>query len=188
MKQTPKVPSYDHLARLLDSIDLEMGPSELHGEISGLLCAGNPATHAGWFAEVFADRSMDDLLVREARQLVGQLYEATLEQMREDGFEYLLFIPDDSHSLQERAQCLTEWSQGFLYGLGLAGVDARRLGEDAREAIADITEITRLDYESVEADEDMELAYVELQEFLRVATLLIWEALSAIREVNNDTE
>jgi uncharacterized protein YgfB (UPF0149 family) len=59
---------------------------------------------------------------------------------------------------------------------------------DAGEAILDITEFTKLDYENITSDEASEMAYVELEEYLRVATSLIWEELSSIRNGADESE
>ncbi len=149
MEQSPgNVPSFERFDQLLNGIEFEVGASEIHGVISGLLCTGHAQAHADWFADLFANRSSDDLLIREARQLLGQLYQATRSQLGDQGLGFAPYLPSDSLCLQERAKCLGEWCQGFLYGLGLAGVDEAALPGDAREAINDISEFTKLDYEN----------------------------------------
>ncbi|MEN8166682.1 MAG: UPF0149 family protein [Pseudomonadota bacterium] len=188
MTQTPIMPPYERLDQLLDSIDLDVGASEIHGVICGLLCTGHSDAHADWFEDLFANRSPDDLLVREARQLLGQLYQATQLQFSAEDLAFKPFLPGDDLALRQRARGLSEWCQGFLYGLGLAGIGEARLKGDAREAIGDITEFTKLDHETIEAGEETELAYVELEEFLRVATFLIREELSTTQEVTHGSE
>ena len=185
---TDEMPLFDHLQQLLSSIELVVGVSEIHGVITGLLCAGNLKALAVWFEDLFKERSSEDLLVRETRQLLGQAFSATRNQINHDDLEFSLYLPSDSLSLQERAKCLSDWCQGFLYGLGLAGVEDNSLSVNAREVIADISEMTKLDYENIEPDEVSEVAYTELQEFLRVATLLIWEELSAVREAADESK
>jgi yecA family protein len=189
MNQTPsQVPPFERFRQLLQAIELDVGASEIHGVITGLLCAGHADAHAAWFADLFANRSSEDLLVTEARQMLGQLYQATQEQLSDAGIAFSPYLPGDSLSLPERAECLTQWCQGFLYGLGLAEIDWQALAKDANEAILDITEFTKLDYENIMSDEASELAYVQLQEYLRVATLLIWEELSTIRNRANESK
>jgi uncharacterized protein YgfB (UPF0149 family) len=189
MNQTPSLPpSFDRFSELLDAIDLGAGASEIHGVIVGLLCVGHTDAHAAWFAELYTNRASDDLLVQESRQMLGQLYQATLEQINDEGNLFVPYLPGDGVSLQERAKCLSEWCQGFLYGLGLAGIDPHALEGDAQEAILDIAEFTKLDYENISLDEASELAYAELQEYLRVATLLIREELSSLRNAANESK
>ena len=189
MNQTPSpLPSFERFSQLLNAIDLDVGASEIHGVIIGLLCVGHTDAHAAWFADLFADRSPDDLQVQELRQLLGQLYQASIDQLNDEGNVFTPYLPGDGVSLQERAKCLSEWCQGFLYGLGLAGIDPHRLMGDANEALLDIAEFTRLDYENLASDEASETAYAELQEYLRVATLLIREELSSIRNTANESK
>ena len=189
MNQTPsQLPSFDRFTKLLNAIDLDVGASEIHGVVIGLLCIGHTDAHAAWFADLFANRSSDDLLVQESRQVLGQLYQASIDQLNDEGNIFSPYLPDDGLSLPERAKCLSEWCQGFLYGLGLAGIDSHRLGGGAQEALLDIAEFTRLDYEDLACDEASEMAYAELQEYLRVATLLIREELSSIRNAANESK
>jgi uncharacterized protein YgfB (UPF0149 family) len=176
------MPAYEQFDQLLASIELAVGASELHGVISGLICAGHSDAHVAWFEGLFDNRSSDDLLVREARQSLGQLYLATGHQFAEDGLGFTPFLPDDQAPLSLRSRCLSEWCQGYLYGLGLAGIAERQFQGDAKEAVADISEIGRLDHAAVESGEESEAAFVELVEFLKVASLLIREELASRKE------
>lgn len=184
MNETPGMPDYSRFDQSLESIGLDLGASETHGVICGLLCAGTSRAHIDWFEQLFNDRPSGDLLVREARQMLGQLYFASKQQLDESAAEFVLLLPQDDEALRNRAQALVRWCEGFLYGLGLAGIEEQQLVGDAREALHDISEFTRLDLEALEEDEASESALMELQEFLRVATMLIREDLTEGR--NND--
>ena len=186
MTLTPKLPPYERFDQSLDSIELDVTASEVHGVICGLLCAGHSDAHAVWFAELFENRSSDDLLVKETRQLLGQVYQLTRDQMTSDDLGFTPYLPDDEFPLPLRARRLTEWCQGYLYGLGLAGLSEEQFAGDAKEAMQDIAEISKLDHENIEAEEESEAAFVDLEEFLRVAALLIWEALATHRERTDD--
>ena len=189
MNQSPgQVPPFEHFAQLLNAVELDAGASEIHGVIAGLLCAGHTDAHAVWFTDLFANRSSDDLLVKEVRQMLGQLYRATRDQIGDEGNIFSPYLPGDGVPLQERAKCLSEWCQGFLYGLGLAGIDRQALVGDANEAILDIAEFTKLDFENIESDEASESAYTEIQEYLRVSTMLIWEELSSMRNTADESK
>lgn len=188
MTITPKMPPYERFDQLYNSIELDVGASEVHGVVCGLLCAGHSDAHVAWFEELFENRSSADLLVREARQLLGQLYQATRDQMSGDELGFTPFLPNDQFPLSERARRLTEWCQGYLYGLGLAGISDKQFLGDAKEAIGDITEFTRLEHENIESEEEAEAAFVELEEFLKVAALLVWEELASHRGMTDDQE
>ena len=186
MNQTPDMPPHSRVDQLFDSIDLGVSASEMHGVICGLFSAGHADAHAAWFEELFANRSSDDLLVREARQLLGQLYLATQLQLTGTELDFSPLLPSDDSPLQERARSLSQWCQGYLYGLGMAGITEPLLRGDAKEVIGDISEFTRLDYANLEPGEAAEMAYMELVEFLRVATLLIGDELSGKKAVDHD--
>lgn len=182
MSEKAVLPAYERFDQALESIGLDMGASETHGVICGLLSTGSTQAHVDWIEAMFSDRPSDDLLVREARRMLGQLYLASRQQIGDEALDFVLLLPEDDTPLQTRARALIEWCEGFLYGLGLAGISERQFTGDAREALSDISEFTRLDLESLEEGETSESAYMELQEFLRVATLLIREELTSNRE------
>ena len=181
MTERNVLPDFSRFDQALESIGLELGASETHGVICGLLCAGTSEAHIEWIENLFRDRPSDDLLVREARGMLGQLYVATRDQIGDEGLEFSLLLPEGNAPLKARAQALIDWCEGYLYGLGMAGVTEQQLVGDAKEALSDISEFTRLDLDTLAEDEGSESDYMELQEFLRVATLLIREELASAR-------
>lgn len=187
MNESPVMLEYHRFDQALESIGLDLGASETHGSVCGLICAGASQAHVEWIEGLFADRPSNDLLVREARQMLGQLYLVSRHQVADDALEFVLLLPDDDTPLLERGQALVKWCEGYLYGLGLAGVSEQQFVGDAKEALNDISEFTRLDLDALEDDESSEAAYMELQEFLRVATILIWEELAESREDHKKT-
>ena len=186
MTLTPKLPPYDRLSQLAESIELAVGVSEFHGVICGLLCAGHADAHVRWIEELFAAYAPDDLLVREVRQSLGQLYQVTRNQISGEDLGFDPYLPDDRAPLSARLECMALWCQGYLYGLGLAGLSENEFAGDAREIIRDVSEITRMDYESIEEGEANEAAFRELAEFLKVGVLLIWQELTEYRDRTND--
>ncbi|MEW8505639.1 MAG: UPF0149 family protein [Candidatus Thiodiazotropha sp.] len=182
------MPDYSRLEGALNSIGLDIGASEIHGVICGLVCAGTSQSHVDWMEALFAEWPDEDLLAREARELIGQLYFATREQIGSESLSFMPFLADDSQAIAVRAKGLCDWCVGYLYGLGLAGITDRQLEGDAREALQDISHFTRLDYDSLDSGEATEQAYTELQEFLKVVTILIWGELADIREVGHGEE
>jgi len=188
MNDIPDMPSHERLNRLFAAIELGVSASEIHGVICGLLSAGQVDAHADWFAELFSGRDDGDLLVQEARQLLGRLYQASGPRLADAGLGFQPLLPGDEQPLRQRAKALSQWCQGYLYGLGLAGMEEQQLQGDAREVVADLGEITRLDYTQLPADEVAEGSYMELVEFLRVAVLLVREALTGLREGQHGSE
>ena len=76
-------------------------------------------------------------------------------------------------SVAVKAAAFAAWCRGFLAGLGLGGiVDVRRLGEDARDFLADVGRFTRLALDAA-GDEDEERALSELTEFTRMGVMIV---------------
>jgi len=84
------------------------------------------------------------------------------------------------------------WCQGFVYGLAVGGVkEETELPEDSKELIKDILEISRAGYiaddeaeisTDVEDDnEEDEIAFMEVSEYVRMGTLLIYEELQPLQ-------
>jgi yecA family protein len=188
MLTTSEMPKYQRLNKLLGAMSADIGASELHGVISGLICAGSSEVAVDWIASFIQAWPEEDLLAQETRELIGQLYYAARHQIAKEELSFMPLLPDDDESISTRAKALSEWCEGYLYGLGLAGVTEQMLSGDSKEAIQDLTHFTRLDYDQLESGEATEVAYVELQEFLKVVTLLMWEELYEVRGESNADE
>ena len=67
--------------------------------------------------------------------------------------------------------------RGFLYGLGSCpDLDWTRLGEESREAVADLTALSRVTAQA-EPSDAAEADYFELVEYVRVGVMMINEDL-----------
>lgn len=176
-------PSYDDVHSALKSLQSGVGAADLHGSLSGFLCAGGEGLQ-GFL------RAMDlDELLEPAGQDAGaagvllQIFRSCGAQLDDSAFQFDPLLPADEAPLPERAQALVQWCQGFIGGLGLGGFDrVERLSEEGREVLGDIAEIagSRLDFDDkLEVDE---LALGELLEFVRVGALLLREDLRVRRE------
>jgi yecA family protein len=154
----------------LVAASIVLHPSEVHGLISGVLCT-DTAKSCSWEASIMG-RSQK----KEIKKVLKTLYDSTHHALSDLAFEFQPLLPDESEDLSVRAEGLTLWCQGFLTGLKLAGYNkAFCQQEDVIEAINDITEIAKMHYDEVVANEEDEAAYVELVEFVRVAVILMFE-------------
>ena len=183
MTSTTQVPAYPRLARQLAAADVDASPAEVHGIAVGLLCAGAADSYARWERELLDSSGEGDVLADECRRSLHALHDATAKALDDSDMGLALLLPDDDRPLAERADALRDWCTGFLYGLGIAGISPdRALSTESREALRDLTELTRLDAEHVADSEAEEGALTEIVEFVRVAALLIREDLRAFRE------
>ena len=160
------LPPYAAVAEQIAALALSVDPSELHGSLCALRC-GNPH-RANWLAEAMSD---DAVAPPPPGSALAALDAATVAQLAEADFGLELLLPEDESPVSERGEALVSWCRGFLGGVGLAGIEPQ-LGEEAREALEDVARIAESDvsYDDPEADEE---ALVEIEEFVRVAALLI---------------
>ena len=82
----------------------------------------------------------------------------------------------------ERADALSLWCQGFLYGLGSGpAADPAKVSTEAGEIIRDFTEITHVGVEADEENEENEIAFAEVVEFVRVGVQLLFVEFAPAR-------
>ena len=172
---------YEELQQKLASANASVEAAEVHGVICGVI-ASDRSLPDEWYSELFDQAEDGDLLVDEAKQLVESLFRETIDQIERAGLGMKLLLPDDETSLPIRAQAVTEWCQGFLYGVGLSGEQASSsLSEEAGEALHDITAFTQMDVSALGDEdnlEDDEDALIEITEFLWVAAMLVRESFT----------
>lgn len=163
--------TYAELGELLNRLRFGIGPSDLHGSLTGYLCGGGAADARGWLAAL--ELNADATAAATPYSAFTNLYEQCAAWLDDPelGFEPLL--PADDASLELRADALVEWCRGFLGGLGLAGVSRQNgLSADGAEILKDFGTIAGTRFEYAESEED-ENALTEVIEFIRVGVLLL---------------
>lgn len=166
------LPNYGDLSRALLKTSLKLHPSQIHGLVSGLLC-GNPNHSSAWEELVAGGEPGKDV-----HAVLQSLYDGTAKQMDEFLFDFQLVLPDDAVELPMRAEALTLWCQGLLTGLKLAQVQiVNRESGEITEAINDMIEIAKMNFEEVVSSEEDESAYSDLVEYVRMAAILIYQDL-----------
>src|SRR5690606_32354971 len=103
---------------------------------------------------------------------LDRMAKASAAQFEDDNFGFALLLPDNDAGLAERSGALFEWCRGFLGAFGLAAGKDPPLSEEGREALADIARLAAAKPQE-DGDEEDEEALVEIEEFVRVATLLL---------------
>ena len=147
---------------------LGLGASELHGSLCGWL-AGGGADGPDWLARVLAD---DAVAPVEPDGVLDRLHAATVAGLEDRDFGFELLLPDAEASLYERSGALFDWCRGFVGAFGLAAGRSPTLSEEGEEALADLVRLAGAVPED-DGDEEDEDALAEIEEFVRVAALLL---------------
>lgn len=171
-----ELPPYDSIAKALKAAGAVISPSEVHGMLCGFVCGGRQLESQTWLQTLFGDTVVD-------AKVLLDLHLYTVESLVEMDFEFMILLPDDEQSLEQRTEALGTWCQGFVAGLGLAGVDVEQVQQpDIQEILQSLGDISRIDFDAVDTDEEDEQAYVELVEYARMAALLVFGELALQQE------
>jgi uncharacterized protein len=165
---SPDLPLLDEVEDALRAEALGVGASELHGGLCGWLAGGGAPAH--WLARVLAD---DSVPAPTPGGAIDRLGIATRQQLEDRDFAFSLLLPDGEASLGERSSGLFDWCRGFLGGFGLAAGAQPPLSEESREALGDLAKLAAAAPQE-EGDEEDEVALAEIEEFVRVAALLLY--------------
>lgn len=166
--------SHAEVTRAVRAARLGVGASDLHGSLTGFLCAGGKAGAGDWLSAL----ALDDTDAAGEAAVFEQLHGDVVADLADIGLDFTPLLPRDDASLGERAEALVEWCRGFLGGIGLAdaGTAIAALDDDGKEILHDIGQVaaSRLVFsDDDEEDEEDETSLSELVEFIRVGVLTL---------------
>lgn len=166
--------NYKELDDLL--IDARSGSraAECHGFMCGYLCVYDTMQEDTFRKYLLAEMSDQEMFAECYRQMNELAAEVYLKIASED-FTLELLLPDETAPLNERSLALVHWCEGFLSGLGVAGVmDFDLLSFECRELIQDLYKICRLDADEINVEgNEQEAAFNELTEYVRMGAMLL---------------
>lgn len=174
---------YAQYQDLLEQAGSPGDAAEVHGALCGVLCGGGDALVAFWLQEVIADceDGPERIVLIEGMQELGL---STWQNLSATGLEFDPLLPDSDGELGPAVQSLAGWCQGFLYGLGRAGITENRLSEGVvGEVVADFVELSKATDGDEEDPVESGFALAELVEYVRVSTQLVFEELLPLRQV-----
>ncbi len=177
----PERPEYSSLQQSLKKTDAEMLASECHGALCGVFCAGGRPELGDWLEQVFEDFDLNNMLIKEASQLLVGLFENTQTQLNDAEADFQMLLPDDESSLADRTDALAQWCHGVTYGLASGGLKQdTELPDDTAELLRDLVEIARAGHDDLAEDDVDEESYMQLYEYVRMGVLLINEELQPV--------
>lgn len=160
-------PDWQQIESALHPLNLALSPAELHGALIGWLAGGGDAS-GNWLGKVLAD---DALGTPDSPELT-RLRDASIAALEDGGLDFQLLLPDEDTPLEQRGNALFDWCRAFLGGFGLAAGASPPLSEESGEALEDLARLAMAETDSEGGEEDEE-AFAEIEEFVRVAVLLL---------------
>jgi uncharacterized protein YgfB (UPF0149 family) len=165
------------LQAILTSEDVKCHASEIHGVLTGLVCAGFEFENQGYIAMLHDLFNESDGFPMAVKKALKQVYSELWTSILDDSYSFTLLLPDDDDSMAERGHALSVWVQGFNLGFGLEHKDSPIVSEEVKEVLTDFSEIANLSDE-MDEDEDTEQAYFEISEYVRISALLCFSELA----------
>lgn len=183
MQVTPKLLDFENFSYLLSEADSLASPAEIHGILCGIICSGPKMDGNFWFHTILKLFESRAYLAPRHRNMVIDLYDNTCRQLIGLETEFQLLLPNESNSLNRRAQALSFWCQGFLYGLQLADSSiGKGTSDETFHALSCISEIAQLDFSSIEVKEVDNKTYSNVVEFVTDAVTSVYKELSGKTE------
>ncbi len=141
-----RLPAYPALANELRSASLGINPAELQGLLTGMLSGGLSIDDKSWQPLVF-DYTNDGMgWPIGALASAEQILLAMSAQLVDTDFELSLLLPEGEgeEALFELADAVAEWINHFISGLGLSGANLKHASVEAKEALEDMEEMSKL--------------------------------------------
>ena len=171
--------NYDLARAGVQKLTTDATNSSAHGLLCGFYCVKQDISIDDWLNEVLVNIDLNNIVEKESHQVLAEIFNNTSEQLADPTLNFWPVIADDVSSLREQANTLIEWCQGFLVGLGLSSVETS--DEEVLEMIQDISEISQLDAELLDSEENTQDFY-EIVEFVRMGVLFIQETLQPSKQ------
>ena len=168
---------FSTMQAILTSEDVKSHASELHGVLTGLVCAGFEFEDQGYLVMLHDLFNEGDGFPAAVKKALKQMYNELWSGILDDSYSFNLLLPDDDDSMAERGHALSVWVQGFNLGFGLQQKDTPVVSDEVKEVLTDFVEIANLSDE-MEEDEDTEQAYFEIGEYVRISALLCFSELA----------
>lgn len=170
---------YEHFQRLLDESIPDCSPAEVQGVLTGLTCAGETDRRFDYWGPLLVPDSTDDHGFERTRDTLCALMAMVQKSLSGKDFSFRPLLPPDTDPIADRAQAMAQWCHGFGMGLHWNGlVNPNSLEADAQDAITDLSQFAHVDAATAKSDD--ENALTELEEYLKVAAQLIFEAAEVV--------
>jgi len=168
------------LAAILDAHLPGLSPAHVHGSLCGWLSVRGALEDWQWL-DLSVDEPLSEALAPSELRWISGMVLATQQSFDAGEFAFQPLLPDPDSALLERAVALGEWCDGFVGGLGLAGMREQELSKTGREAVADLARIASTTMDVADGEED-DQAFEEVLEFVRIGAVLIFEELTSARQ------
>lgn len=178
--------SYDEIAQQLQIMPVTFSTSECHGVVTGLAITSSHIGELNIAEYILSETDHQHALALEQQAWLNQWLGSIVEELNDSDLSFMIAIPDEQQALANRLAAVAEWCQGFLYGLAALGeTDFETLPAEASETLSDLSEIGKMDFENADDGDDAEADLFEITEYIRMATLSLFDDISAQKKLQS---
>lgn len=161
---------------MLSAENIIVDASEIHGILCGMLAGGMNLDDQNWIEALADVVNQGDKFSSTAEQNIVLMFNQICQEFIEADFALRMCLPEDSSSINVRGKALVNWVHGFLLGFGLHQDDLTKCSEEAKEALEDFAQISKLD-EAMDETEESEQAFFEVVEYVRISAMLCFNEM-----------
>lgn len=170
---------YAMLTRVLDHVNGSIRAPEVHGMICGFICAGNYMSGRAWLDIIIGSIAPEVEQKDNLRGYLIAIYMRCNRNLKEATLDVTALLPGEEEGLDMRAKALSEWCDGLMTALSLAGIHVDELGStDVQETLFQLWEIAQMDYDRIEFRDDDESAYNQVIEYVTSLVYALHEAFT----------
>jgi len=176
----PLFPTYHNMATTLGCATTSTIPSQLHGILSGIICADpNHSLITSMDLLTALIQQSSNKLTQPAQTALHSLYTISVQQLNSTHCDFCLLLPDDNEKLCFRVQALGTWCTSFIEGFNIAKQripnphSPNSMSSLPQEVLHDFSEIGKIDSRPIAGNETDEKAYMEISEYVRMAALMM---------------
>jgi uncharacterized protein len=178
----------DALKPYLQQAGMSSSIAEAHGLFTGLICTNqgkDPQQVFPWVEKLDLDIDQDNLLVKEALEILDAFYQMIKSSLASTEIEFQLAIIDND-PIEQRLADFSIWVQSFLYGLSLnKNFKLQQCSKQIQEIVNDFVKLSHAeDYELTteeeNAEKENEQSLFELIEYVRIGVITINDELNLI--------
>lgn len=171
---------YVGLQTRLDLNGKGFSAAELHGTLTGLICAGWLETELNSCQALLGQDTIENAIENDLLTGLMGLIRQTLDA---GNLEFRLLLPGDDEPLETRAQALADWCQGCVMGLHHGDrLKTAELGDEIAQFLSDLEQIGIVEVGS-HSPEEQERALFELEEYTRLGVQMVFEEYPSIGRV-----
>ena len=171
---------YVGLQARLDLNGKGFSAAELHGTLTGLICAGWLETELNSCQALLGQDTIENAIENDLLTGLMGLIRQTLDA---GNLEFRLLLPGDDEPLETRAQALADWCQGCVMGLHHGDrFKTTKLDDEIAQFLSDLGQIGIVEVGS-DSPEEQEGALFELEEYTRLGVQMVFEECPSIGRV-----